>query len=154
MGTFLVLQRTQLYSGLAATWDAYSELPELKHRCCFNRDYRDVCNAIKYWISRNFKVTQISTKLFLKYNSYIAWYSTWMKHLMQGRVNITCNIMRRSAKRCRQVLFEFWFWREVRCPLQNNMGIGGTPPNKIDDQRSWDSVNSSQVDVHLQISRQ
>lgn len=38
--------------------------------------------------------------------------------------------------------------------LQNNTGIGGTPPNKIDDQRSWDSVNSSQVDVHLQISRQ
>ena len=31
MSTFLALQRTQLYSGLSATLDVYSELLELKH---------------------------------------------------------------------------------------------------------------------------
>ena len=104
-----MLQRTQLYSGLPATWDAYSKLLEKQHRCCINGDYRDAYDATKNWINRSFKVAQIATELFLKYNSYIVWYSTWMKHLMQGRANITCNIMRRSAKRCRQALFGFWF---------------------------------------------
>ena len=153
MSTFLALQRTQLYSGLYATRDAYSELLELKHRCCFNRDYRDACNATKYWINRNFKVTQISTEMFLKCNSYITWYSTWLKRSMQGHGNIMCNIVRRSAKRCRQVLFEFWFWRGRLLLLKNNRGIGGTPPNKIDDQLRWSSISCKKGTL-LQISRQ
>lgn len=131
MSTFLALQRTQLYSGLAATLDAYSRLLELRHRCCINGDYRDAYDATKNWINRSFKVAQIATELFLKCNSYITRCSTWTKLSMQVYVNTTCNIVRRSAKRCRQVLFEFWFWRGDSLLLQNNTGIGGTPQTKL-----------------------
>uniref|UniRef100_UPI000ADC4F2C hypothetical protein n=1 Tax=Lacticaseibacillus paracasei TaxID=1597 RepID=UPI000ADC4F2C len=56
MSTFLALQRTQLYSGLSATLDAYSELLELKHICCFNRNYRDACNATKIELTVDLKL--------------------------------------------------------------------------------------------------
>ena len=135
MSTFLALQRTQLYSGLAATLDAYSRLLELRYRCCINRDYRDAYDATKNWINRSFKVAQIATELFLKCNSYITWCSTWTKLSMKVYVNTTCNIVRRSAKRCRQVLFEFWFWRGDSLLLQNNRRIGGVLP-----KQNWRSV--------------
>ena len=50
---------------------------------------------------------------------------------MQGYVNTTCNIMRRSAKRCRQVLFEFWFWRATHSSFKITGGLGARPQTKL-----------------------
>ena len=151
MSTLLALQRTQLYSGLSATWDAYSELLELKHRCCFNRNYRDAFNATQHWINRSFKVAQIATNLFLKCNSYITWYSTRMKRSMRWDVNTTCNIVRRSAKRCRQGLFEFWIRRGALPPFKITRRLGACPQTKLtisaaeilSIQRKWTSTCKS-----------
>ena len=50
---------------------------------------------------------------------------------MQGYINTTCNTMRRSAKRCRQVLFEFWLWRGDSPPFKITGGLGACPQTKL-----------------------
>ena len=50
---------------------------------------------------------------------------------MQGYANTTCNIMRRSAKRCRQKLFEFWFWRGDSPSFKITGGLGACPQKKL-----------------------
>ena len=73
--------------------------------------------------------------MFLECNSYITWCSTWTKLQMQEYVNTMCNIMRSSAKRCRQVLFKFWFWRgRFIPPFKITGGLGACP------QKNWRSA--------------
>ena len=69
--------------------------------------------------------------MFLECNSYITWCSTWTKLQIQEYVNTMCNIMQRSLKRCRQVLFEFWLWRGDSPLFKITGGLGGCPQTKL-----------------------
>lgn len=149
-----MLQRTQLYSGLPETWDAYSKLLETQHLCCFNRSHRDAYQAMNHWINCSFKLQKYQLRCSLNETHILhdvkLELNSQRKNMPTPRVT-SCKDQRKDVVRS---CLNFGFEGVTHPPLQNNKGIGGTPPNKIDDQRSWLIVNFLQKGTLLQISRQ
>ena len=50
---------------------------------------------------------------------------------MNVGVNTACNIMQKPAKRCHQVLFEFWLWRSDSPLFKITGKLGACPQTKL-----------------------